>query len=220
MTLRGPSLLNCDGQGMQIILSHNTCDRVAIMVKERKHIPKSTSDQVLGEFNHRCAICGSDKPQIHHIDEDPSNIELLNLIPLCPNCHLVDQHNPTRSIPPERLRLFREFKDPTILKAQFHPLWTRLTFLDSIEDDSDISELEERSKDLIHFVAALEMGTPYSKRIGKLVKRSHWFVIAAGQPELFRKQQLDQAREYRDKLRRARDQVYTLVVELLRFQRW
>ena len=193
------------------------------MAKERIHIPKSTRDAILTEFNHRCAICGSDKYQIHHIDENPANNDPMNLIPLCPNCHLVDQHNPTRSIVPEKLRLFREFKDPTILKPQFHPLWTRLTFLDAIEDDSDIYKLEERSKELIEFVAALEMGAFYSSRLKELIKRTPlfaWAVGAPGESERLRLQQLSHEKEYREQLRKVRDRVYVLVVELLRFQRW
>ncbi len=44
-----------------------------------------------------------------------------------------------------------------------------LTFLDSINDDSDVLKLEEKAKELRDFVASLEMGKFYSKRIGKLV---------------------------------------------------
>src|SRR5215217_4223395 len=56
------------------------------MSKTRLHIPKVTRDGVLAEFNHRCAICGADKPQVHHIDENPSNNDPTNLIPLCRLC--------------------------------------------------------------------------------------------------------------------------------------
>lgn len=111
-------------------------------------------------------------------------------------------------------------EEEKIPKAEPHPLWSRLTFLNSIEDDSDISELEDRSKELIDYVALLKRGKRYSKLIGKLVRRSPpWFVIATGESERLRLQQLDQEREYRDQLRRARDQVYALVEELLRFQK-
>lgn len=43
------------------------------MSKTRLHIPKVTRDGVLAEFSHRCAIWGADKPQVHPIDENPSN---------------------------------------------------------------------------------------------------------------------------------------------------
>src|SRR6266852_5884563 len=91
--------------------------------KTRKAVPKATRSQVLAEFNHRCAVCGTDRPQIHHIDENPSNNDPMNLIPLCPNCHLTDQHNPTQPIDPAKLSLFRQYKDPMILTPQFHPLF-------------------------------------------------------------------------------------------------
>ncbi|MDQ3011542.1 MAG: HNH endonuclease, partial [Acidobacteriota bacterium] len=78
---------------------------------------------MLKEFNYRCAICAIDNPQLHHIDETPSNNDPMNLVPLCPNCHLIDQHNPTRTLDPIKLSLFRKFKDPFILKSQFDPLF-------------------------------------------------------------------------------------------------
>jgi hypothetical protein len=43
------------------------------MTKTRQPIPRNIREKILNEYNHRCAKCGSDKPQIHHIDEDPSN---------------------------------------------------------------------------------------------------------------------------------------------------
>jgi hypothetical protein len=36
------------------------------------------------------------------------------------NCHLIDQHNPTSPVHPKKLEMFRRFKDPAILKSQFH----------------------------------------------------------------------------------------------------
>ena len=37
--------------------------------------------------------------------------------------------------------MFRLHKDPAILKPQFHPLFLRLLFLDSVSDDSEIKLL-------------------------------------------------------------------------------
>ena len=71
----------------------------------RQTLPKAKRESILREFNHRCAICGSDRPHIHHIDEDATNNELENLLPLCPNCHLLDQHNPTSPVDPRKLYL-------------------------------------------------------------------------------------------------------------------
>jgi len=92
---------------------------------------------------------------VHHIDENPSNNDPLNLLPLCPNCHLTDQHNPTGGMEVSKLLLFRRFKDPVILRPQFHPLYLRLKFLDSVElNDSPGNKLEERVKELVEFVQA------------------------------------------------------------------
>ena len=69
------------------------------MAKIRKVIPQPVQNAVLKEFNHRCAFCGKDRPHLHHIDEDPSNNDALNIIPLCPNCHVTDQHDASNAIP-------------------------------------------------------------------------------------------------------------------------
>jgi hypothetical protein len=188
------------------------------MAKTRKPTPKVVLAAVLKEFNHRCAICGAGRPQIHHIDEDPSNNDLLNLIPLCPNCHLIDQHNPTIPMDAEKLRLFREYKDPAILKAQFHPLFIRMKFLNSIKDDSQKSDLTSRSDDLTDFVAHLEMGGYYSKRIAALVRFGSIGVVYGDDRDRVKEERL--AREGREKLRSAKEQIYRLIIELLRFQKW
>lgn len=189
------------------------------MAKTRLQIPKAIRDTVLKEFNHRCAICGTDRPQVHHIDENPSNNDPLNLIPLCPNCHLVDQHNPTIPIDSEKLRLFREFKDPTILKPQFHPLFTRIKFLNSVKVDSNTQDLYRRSHELVEFIANLEMGSFYSKRIGELVgKPISIGVFFGGETDKVREERIES--DYRKQLCSAKDQVYWLVIELLRFQKW
>ena len=194
------------------------------MTKIREHIPRVIRDRVLNEFNHRCAMCGTERPQIHHIDEDPSNNEPINLIPLCPNCHLTDQHNPTREIEPAKLKLFREYKDPTILKPQFHPLFIRLKFVDIIKDDFDAEELDLQAKELIEFVEELEMGSFYAKRLSELIRKPRYAgVWSSGDPSAeHRRRQAQQkyAQEYRLQLRNGRDKVYALTVELLRFQSW
>ena len=102
----------------------------------RVSILKKTSEALHDEYNHRCAICGSDRPQLHHIDENHANNDLLNLLPLCPNCHLRDQHNPTRKVEVPKLQLFRKYKDPAVLKPQFHPMFIRQQFLATVGDDT------------------------------------------------------------------------------------
>ena len=186
------------------------------MAKTRKPTPKIVLAAVLKEFNHRCAVCGTDRPQVHHIDEDPSNNDPLNLIPLCPNCHLIDQHNPTMPMDAEKLRLFREYKDPAILKAQFHPLFIRMKFLNSIRSDSDASDLWRCFGEMIDFVTHLEMGGFYSKRIATLLSYSSLGIYWGVPSERIK----DHPKEYREQLRSAKDQIYRLIIELLRFQKW
>lgn len=193
------------------------------MKKERTSIPTKTRELLLREFNHCCSICGANNPHIHHIDEDPSNNDPMNLLPLCPNCHLIDQHNPTQRLDSGKLALFRKFKDPTILSPTFDPLFQRLRFLDSIVDDSPANELNARAAELVAFVRALQMGEFYARQIQDLIKEpGRWYVhdlYGGPDPEYERKLKKDQ-QEYREQLRGRRDQVITLVVELLRFQAW
>jgi hypothetical protein len=193
------------------------------VAKKRIDPPRAVRDALLTEFNHRCAVCGKERPQVHHIDEDPSNNDPMNLIPLCPNCHLIDQHNPTVPIDPDKLRLFRRYKDPVILGAQFDPLFRRLRFLNNVEDEIPAHELEAKGGELISFVAALQMGGFYSQRLRLLLDRTP--VVAAFNmsrrvdPALERAMRQDDQR-YREKLRSVREQVYELAVELLRYQPW
>lgn len=192
------------------------------MAKKRVIIPAKVRKTVLSEFNHRCAICGTDKPHLHHIDEDPSNNDPMNLLPLCPNCHLSDHHNPTAHLDPEKLRLFRTYKDPTILIPEFEPLFRRLHFLDRIEDTPAVEELEARINELCAFVYALEMGTFYGKLIEYLTERPKMIplVSPSGPDQGYSPWVMINQEEYRIKLRQARNRIYDLVVELLRYQRW
>ena len=79
---------------------------------------------------------------MHHIDENPSNNDPLNLLPLCPNCHLSDQHRPTERIPKGVPSLFRQYKDPTILSPAFCPPYQRLEYLLHFTEDTDVESLE------------------------------------------------------------------------------
>jgi hypothetical protein len=189
----------------------------------RKAIPKHIRESVLQEFNHRCAVCGKERPQVHHIDENPSNNDQFNLLPLCPNCHLLDQHAPTTPINPTKLQLFRRFKDPTILAPQFEPLFGRLGFLMALTEASfDKEDAEAKAKELISFVAALEMGSFYGKELERLVKRPlHARVWSTDTPDyLFKKWAQEEREEYFQKLDKGREQIISLVVELLRYQKW
>ena len=58
----------------------------------REKIPYKTRIIVKDIYNNRCAYCYSTgKLQIHHLDRDPSNNVISNLILLCPECHS-EQH--------------------------------------------------------------------------------------------------------------------------------
>lgn len=191
------------------------------MTKTRISIPQKTSEKVLKEFNHRCAKCGADNPHLHHIDENPSNNDPLNLIPLCPNCHLVDQHNPTRFVEPGKLSLFRIYKDPTMLKPQFHPIFTRLQFLESNEGELTLDELEEKVIELVEFIFTMEKGEFYGTIIGRMIIPQDLIVRNVSVPRFKGDAQKKQrATEYFLELQQVKEKIYSLIVEALRFQPW
>jgi hypothetical protein len=190
----------------------------------RETIPKKVKDTLLDEYDHRCAVCGGDRPHVHHIDEDASNNELLNLLPLCPNCHLRDQHNPTRKIDIPKLQLFRKHKDPAILKAQFHPIYLRQRFLDAVsQGDESVSELESQANELIEFIQSLEMGSFYGKRMTDLVaplRRAFVMSLDPGPDPRYERQLRSKNSDYRNKLIENREAAQILLVEMLRYQSW
>lgn len=193
----------------------------------RETIPKAVRDELLDSYDHRCAVCGGDRPQVHHIDEDASNNDVSNLLPLCPNCHLRDQHNPTRKVEIPKLRLFRKYRDPAILKPQFHPIYIRQLFLDEVGDwdgeVDDLSELEEEVRELIDLIQALEMGAFYAKGLSKLLgpeRHAYIYSLEGGRDFRFEQQRREENREYRKRLADNREKALALIVELLRYQPW
>ncbi len=191
----------------------------------RENIPKKIKEALLDEYDHRCAICGGDRPHLHHVDENPSNNDIYNLLPLCPNCHLRDQHNPTRRIDLQKLKIFRIYKDPSILRPQFHPIYTRQLFLAEIEvSDDQIEFLEQQVKELIEFISSFEMGEFYSKRIHELVgptKKPMIIRSLTGGPDpKADKRRKEINRDYRQKLFENKAAVLELLVEMLRYQSW
>ena len=63
------------------------------MIK-RIPLPWGTRRIVKDIYNHECAFCGRKRwLDIHHIDHDPSNNELDNLMPLCILCHYWEHPN-------------------------------------------------------------------------------------------------------------------------------
>ncbi len=206
------------------------------MTKARQNIPAKLRSEILNEYNHRCAICGCDRPQLHHIDEDPSNNDAENLIPLCPNCHLSDQHNPTVPLAPEKIRLFRRYKDPTILSSQFEAIFKRTRFLEDIR----IADFEQRVDELLNFIGALEMGHYYAKYVGSLIdagelrrrkdavsSRREWRKknrSTFGDRPLWETESLNDleqsVEDYYTAFNARREAIYDAIVELLRFQPW
>lgn len=192
--------------------------------KTRVAVPTTTKTTVLKEFNHRCAICGTDNPQIHHLDEDPSNNDPQNLLPLCPNCHLLDQHNPTARIDTRKLQLFRQYKDPVILSPKFEPLFRRMLFLEQLEELS-LREQLERKHSLINFVSCLEMGAFYSGELElrfRLEREQEDDVFGHSPEDRKRLEEvgLKTAHRFERRLREVRDEVFELCVEMLRYQPW
>ena len=190
----------------------------------RETIPTKTKQALLEEYDHRCAVCGGDRPHVHHIDEDASHNELLNLLPLCPNCHLRDQHNPTRKIEIQKLQLFRKYKDPAILKPQFHPIYTRQRFLETIVlGEQSVGEIESQAGELIELVQALEMGKFYGKRLTELIappNRAFIMSLGSGPDPRYEEQRRAANQDYRQQLITNRESARALLVELLRYQGW
>lgn len=190
----------------------------------RESIPKGLKEKVLDEYDHRCAVCGGDRPHLHHIDEDATNNTQENLLPLCPNCHLRDQHNPTRKVGIPKLQLFRKFKNPGILKPQFHSIYVRQSFLDNVEVNAEsVDSLEKHATELIEFVASLEMGDFFSKRLKELIGRpNRAFVVSlsGGHDPEFARQMSRSRRDYRQQLFDNNQYVKELLIELLRYQAW
>lgn len=195
------------------------------MKNTRKKVPTKVKDAVLKEYRHRCSMCGGDIPQLHHIDENPNNNDPINLLPLCPNCHLKDQHDPTSCIEIDKLQLFRKYKDPTILKSQFHPLYKRLKSLhEEVENISDYEKLRKKAEELIEFVLALKMGEFYSKQLSKLITQPpSGYVKSLGggyHAHQYAAQLAEDNQKYLKQLQDNKDSVHALVIELLRYQDW
>ena len=193
------------------------------MPSRRPTIPKATRDVVLNEFNHRCAMCGADRPQIHHIDGDPANNAPENLLPLCPNNHLLDSHNPTQPVDKDKLRLLRRFKDPLILSPAFDPLFRRALFLLQLRDipfEQDV--MQSNAEELVAFVRALSMGTFYADQLQQLLSpppNPGCFTENTSDLE-YRQHRERGEREFRDKLLSNQNAAVCLLVELLRYQVW
>lgn len=130
---------------------------------------------------------------------------------------MLDQHNPTAPVEPLKLRLFRKYKDPTLLGPQFDPLFRRLAHLWTVTPESDADELLGLSQELVAFVNALKMGEFYHRRLFSLIAipSTHWFTVEGDSHR-----QADLRRQYCAQLLRNREKAADLIVEMLRYQEW
>jgi len=62
-------------------------DKLEHKKKKRVLIPSNVKRIVRERAGYHCQRCGEDITEIHHIDHNPSNKSLNNLILLCPTCH-------------------------------------------------------------------------------------------------------------------------------------
>jgi hypothetical protein len=187
------------------------------MPKTRTAIPKSLRDGVLHEFNYRCAICGRERPHLHHIDENRENNVSGNLLPLCPNHHLSDQHDPTRQVDPLLLALFRQYKDPQILSPRFEPVFRRLRPLLLSTPASSFRELADATSDLSSFIARFAMGDYY---FGQLRALLNWEGAAGYNTENQEEVLETHRRRFIALLQSNLPAAIRLLVEQLRYQDW
>ncbi len=185
-------------------------------------------EAVLREFSSLCAICEGPDPHLHHIDENPTHNDALNLIPLCANCHLSGQHHETRRIHPGILRLFRRWKVPGMLSPQFQSLWARVEPL--YDQDSNFRDMRDSLGDLIDFCKTLSQGEYFASQVGRLIPSRIGFGYLSLSPEpehVLRAREREEAQrrakedaEDRETLLGNREEVERLIAELVQFQGW
>lgn len=194
------------------------------MPKIRPKIPKPVSEGVLNEFNHKCAACGHERPQLHHIDSNPENNAPLNLIPLCPNCHLVDTHNPTRPIEPGRVRLLRLYHDPTVLDPKFQPIYKRLELLRTALANNSKRDLHDTALSLRQFLKVFEKGAFYAEEFERiLMSKKHFYWPGLYDSHTRNIESLTQdfaSVEARTDCQVKLRAIEELIMELLRYQGW
>ena len=194
------------------------------MTKKRISIPRGISDAVLKEYRHKCAVCGRHDPQLHHLDENPSNNDILNLLPLCPNCHLQDVHDPTSQPDSRKLRLFRVYKDPLILDPRFHPIFQRMVFLRDAELEKTKPKLfNYLVNELLAFIVSFEKGNFYQKKMLNILRypSAHYALKLAGGGSTITKEQIEKDAVLKQQARNHRiEKVEGLIIEMIRYQGW
>jgi hypothetical protein len=189
------------------------------MAKRRVRPPAAVWERVLREFRRRCALCGGEPVEAHHIDEDPGHNEPLNLIPLCPTCHSL-QHEAGRAIGSEKLHLFRCRKLRAILDPRFHPLFLRLRLLEAVEPGSDTAAIAAGVAELVGLMRGLRQGQLYADLVDELLRQPTYLDFSGlGEPG-WRLCWSGQDEPYDEQVRRVRGRVLELVLELLAYQEW
>jgi len=113
-----------------------------------------------------------------------------------------------------------------ILEPQFHPIYTRQLFLEEIEiNEDDVKQLWKQSKELVEFLAELEMGAYYSRRIRELVKKDGITIVTTSLNGCYDsyenvRRQKKKNLDYRQKLADNKNQIQSLIIELLAYQKW
>lgn len=84
--------------------------RREIAVSTRVAVPEQLKSEILSRTNNRCCVCQTPFVQLHHLDGDPSNNDLDNIAPVCPNCHNQAHSNSalTLNLTPARLKAIRD----------------------------------------------------------------------------------------------------------------
>jgi len=80
--------------------------------KDRQAIPTTLAARVLFHADRTCCVCrvGGKPVQIHHIDENPANVDIKNLSVLCFDCHRETQLRGgfDRKLDPDQVVLYRD----------------------------------------------------------------------------------------------------------------
>jgi hypothetical protein len=98
-------------------------------------------------------------------------------------------------------------------------LQARLSFLDSIDNDSNADELEKKVNDLIAFVEKLPQGQYFAQKITDMTHRTQLLVGFDGEPSETSKKLNDSFdHQYRQKLLKAKPDIHSLINELLNRQ--
>ena len=140
--------------------------------KVRKEIPAALATSVKTEFGNRCAMCREPYVTIHHIDENPSNNNRQNLIPLCPNCHHGRVHGyGGNKIDRRALELYRELGTRFAATGAYNLLLKRSAYITSgMFEQLDSDQLSNALDDLLSFVRGLKFGPHFEKKLSRLLR--------------------------------------------------